>query len=121
MRYDKRYADFVRRIKMKVLDLLLLRKIISLGFPVSLCKCFLVGFFTIAIWMSGLLGKNPQAVNQIALNLSSMTYMFAMGLGLPGSALVTKKGKRDFVSLRRVAISIFFLIILLDAVFMVSF
>ncbi|MEK9782868.1 MAG: MATE family efflux transporter, partial [Flavobacteriales bacterium] len=75
MRYDKRYADFVRRIKMKVLDLLLLRKIISLGFPSAMQMFFEVGFFTIAIWMSGLLGKNPQAANQIALNLSSMTYM----------------------------------------------
>ena len=118
MRYDKRYADFVRRIKMKVLDLLLLRKIISLGFPSAMQMFFEVGFFTIAIWMSGLLGKNPQAANQIALNLSSMTYMFAMGLGVTAMIRVgNQKGKRDFVSLRRVAISIFFLIILLDAVF----
>ena len=118
MHYDKRYADFVRRIKMKVLDLLLLRKIISLGFPSAMQMFFEVGFFTIAIWMSGLLGKNPQAANQIALNLSSMTYMFAMGLGVTAMIRVgNQKGKRDFVSLRRVAISIFFLIILLDAVF----
>ena len=35
---------------------------------------------------SGLLGKNPQAANQIALNLSSMTFMVAMGTSLADRA-----------------------------------
>ena len=43
---------------------------------------FEVLFFIAAIWMSGLLGKNEQASNQIALNLSSMTFMVAMGFSV---------------------------------------
>ena len=42
---------------------------------------FEVVLFTAAIWISGFLGKNSQAANQIALNLSTLTFMFAMGLG----------------------------------------
>ena len=60
----------------------LFKKIIRLGFPSALQMFFEVVFFTAAIWLSGFLGKNPQAANQIALNLSSMTFMFAMGLGV---------------------------------------
>ena len=40
---------------------------------------FEVGFFTSAILLSGMIGKNAQAANQIALNLSTISYMVAMG------------------------------------------
>ena len=54
--------------------------------------------FTVAIWLSGFLGKNPQAANQIALNLSSMTFMFAMGLGVTAMIRVgNQKGKRLYI------------------------
>jgi len=81
-----------------------------------------VVFFTIAIWLSGFLGKNPQAANQIALNLSSMTYMFALGFGAVAMIRVgNQKGKQNFRELRRVAYSIFILIILIDIFFCIFF
>ena len=46
---------------------------------------FEVAFFVIAVWMSGVLGTNAQAANQIALNLTSMTFMVAMGLSATAS------------------------------------
>ena len=72
--------------------------------------------------MSGLLGKNPQAANQIVLNLTSMTYMFALGLGVTAMIRVgNEKGRSDFITLRRVAISIFLLIMLLSSFFALFF
>ena len=69
---------------------------------------FEIAIFTAAIWLSGLLGKNPQAANQIALNLSSMTFMIAMGLGVAAMVRVgNQKGLLKFIELRRIAISIF--------------
>jgi len=66
--------------------------------------------FTAAIWLSGLLGKNPQAANQIALNLSSMTFMVAMGLGVTAMIRVgNQKGLLNYIELRRIAFSIFLL------------
>ncbi len=101
-----------------MLDLLLFKKIIALGFPSAMQMFFEVLFFTLAIWMSGFLGKNPQAANQIALNLSSITYMVAMGLGVTAMIRVgNQKGRGDFVTLRRVALSIFLLIVLIDIFF----
>jgi len=64
------------------------------------------------------LGKNAQAANQIALNLSSMTFMFAMGLGVVAMIRVGNQfGKKAYADLRRIAISLFLLIGLFDIVF----
>ena len=94
----------------------------KLGFPSALQMFFEVLFFTAAIWLSGFLGKNPQAANQIALNLSSMTFMFAMGLGVTAMIRVgNQKGKGDFLALKRIAYSIFLLIFLFDIVFCLFF
>jgi hypothetical protein len=55
-------------------------KIIDLGFPTAMQMLFEVGVFTAAIWLAGTMGVVDQAANQIALNLSSMTFMIAVGL-----------------------------------------
>ena len=69
---------------------------------------FEVAIFTAAIWLSGLLGKNAQAANQIALNLSSMTFMIAMGLSVTAMIRVgNQKGLKNYVELQRIAKSIF--------------
>ena len=82
LKRKERSKLLVSDIKLFVLDKLMLRKIINLGAPSAMQMFFEVAIFTAAIWLSGLLGKNAQAANQIALNLSSMTFMVAMGLGV---------------------------------------
>tara|TARA_A100001015_G_scaffold290890_1_gene364442 strand:- start:3718 stop:5112 length:1395 start_codon:yes stop_codon:yes gene_type:complete len=122
VRYNKRFIKYVENIKFKTPDWLLFKKIIRLGFPSAMQMFFEVLFFTFAIWLSGFLGKNPQAANQIALNLSSMTFMFAMGLGVTAMIRVgNQKGKKDYVALKRIAYSIFLLIFLFDIVFCLLF
>lgn len=122
VRYNKRFTEFAQRIVLKKSDWNLLKKIIRLGLPSALQMFFEVIFFTAAIWLSGFLGKNPQAANQIALNLSSMTFMFAMGLGVTAMIRVgNQKGKGDFIALKRIAHSIFFLIFLFDVLFCLFF
>jgi MATE family multidrug resistance protein len=99
-----------------------MHKIIHLGFPSALQMFFEVAIFTAAIWISGVLGKNPQAANQIALNLSSMTFMFGMGLGVAAMIRVgNQKGLKNFAELRRIAQSIFLLTFLLEVIFAIFF
>lgn len=101
---------YVTQIKIFVLDKLMIKKILNLGLPSALQMFFEVAIFTSAIWLSGALGKNPQAANQIALNLGSMTFMVAMGLGVAAMIRVgNQKGLKQFTELRRIAISIFLL------------
>ena len=83
---------------------------------------FEVLFFTVAIWLSGFLGKNAQAANQISLNLSTMTFMFAMGLGVTAMIRIgNQKGKKDYLALQRIAYSIFLLIFIFDIFFCLFF
>jgi len=104
----KKSKDYVTNIKFFVLDKLMLKKIIGLGTPSAMQMFFEVAIFTAAIWLSGLLGKNPQAANQIALNLSSMTFMVAMGLSVASMIRVgNQKGLHQYLELRRVAVSLF--------------
>lgn len=98
------------------------RKIISLGIPSSMQMFFEVAVFTAAIWLSGVLGKNPQAANQIALNLASMTFMVAVGLSVAAMVRVgNQKGLKDFKELRRVAQSVFLLTLIIELVFAITF
>lgn len=99
-----------------------IKKLLNLGIPSALQMVFEVTIFTAAIWLSGVLGKNPQAANQIALNLSSMAFMVASGLGVVAMIRVgNQKGLKDYVNLRRIAISIFLLVFLTQTVFALFF
>ena len=114
--------DYVLNIKIFTLSKKMLKKLVGLGFPSALQMFFEVAIFTAAIWLSGILGKNPQAANQIALNLSSMTFMVAMGFGVASMIRVgNQKGLKRFKELRRIALSIFLLSTLLAIVFAVVF
>ena len=119
---DKKFSPYVRNITRRGLDKLLFIKIFKLGFPSAAIMFFEVTFFTCAVWLSGLLGKNYQAANQIALNLSTVTFMFAMGFGVAAMIRVgNQKGKKNYIELRRVALSMFLLIFLFDIVFCALF
>ena len=122
LRYKKRSAQIVKNIKFFILDILMIKRIINLGSLSAMQMFFEVAIFTAAIWLSGLLGKNPQAANQIALNLSSMTFMVAMGLSVASMIRVgNQKGLQNYKELRRIAFSIFLLGTLLATFFAVLF
>jgi len=114
--------DYVLHIKIFTLTKRMIKKLIGLGLPSSMQMLFEVALFTMAIWLSGILGKNPQAANQIALNLSSMTFMIAMGFSVAATIRVgNQKGLKRFKELRRIAFSIFLLTGTLGVVFALIF
>ena len=122
IRFNQIFIAYVKNISFQKPMWELLHKIFKLGFPSALQMFFEVLFFTVAVWLSGFLGKNPQAANQIALNLSSMTFMFAMGLGVTAMIRVGyQKGRMDIIRLREVAHSIFVLIFIFDIIFCLLF
>ena len=122
IQYHPLFKGYSLRIGFKKQRISLFKKILSLGFPSALQMFFEVAFFTMAIWMSGILGKNSQAANQIALNLSAMTFMFAMGLGVVAMIRVGNQfGMKTYADLRRIAISLFLLIGLFDVLFCIIY
>ena len=117
-----KFRPYITNFNFKKLEQKISAQLFNLGFPSALQMFFEVGIFTAAIWLSGVLGKNPQAANQIALNLSSMTFMVGIGLSVAAMVRVgNQKGLNDFISLRRIAFSIFFLTFLIEIVFATFF
>ncbi|QZK91068.1 MATE family efflux transporter [Flavobacterium sp. CHNK8] len=121
----KRNADlkkYFKNFSFKEIKKSILKKIINLGMPSAMQMLFEVTLFTAAIWLSGSLGKNSQAANQIALILASSTFMVAMGLSVTAMIRVSNtKGLNDFKQLIVVARSIFILAILLEIFFAILF
>jgi MATE family multidrug resistance protein len=100
----------------------IMSKIFNLGYPSALQVLFEVGFFISGIWVCGIIGTNEQAANQIALNLSTITFMVALGLSVTATIRVgNQKGINDFLNLKRIAISIFLMVILIEIVFALVF
>lgn len=122
LKRKKKFESYVTHFNFKKIEKKVMRKIISLGFPSALQMFFEVAIFTGAVWLSGVLGKNSQAANQIALNLSSMTFMVGMGLSVAAMVRVgNQKGLRNHRELKRIAESIFFLTFILEVVFAAIF
>jgi len=117
-----KFKPYITNLSFRNIERSIVSKIANLGFPSALQMFFEVAIFVSAIWLSGMLGKNPQAANQIALNLSSMTFMVGIGLGVAAMVRVgNQKGLADFVSLRRITFSILLLTLLIEIVFASSF
>ena len=97
-----KFKPYITNLNFRNIKSSIINKIANLGFPSALQM-----FFTAAIWISGVLGKNPQAANQIALNLSSMTFMVGIGLSVAAMVRVgNQKGLSDFVYNLLIAFSI---------------
>jgi MATE family multidrug resistance protein len=115
-------AKIVKHIRFFTLDKAPIAKLLQLGLPSAMQMFFEVGIFTAAIWLSGTLGKNAQAANQIALNLASMTFMVATGLSVTAMIRVgNQKGLKDYQALRSIAESIFLLGTIFAVVFALLF
>lgn len=114
--------QYVTQIKIFVLEQPMIKKLLNLALPSAMQMFFEVAVFTAAVWLSGTLGKNPQAANQIALNLASMTFMVAIGFSVTAMIRVgNQKGLRNYVDLRRIAFSIFLMGFMFAVLFAIGF
>ena len=113
-----KFKPYMIKLKFENLRSSMLRKIVSLGIPSSLQMFFEVAIFVAGVWLSGVLGSNAQAANQIALKLSSITFMVGMGLSVASTIRVgNQKGLQNFKELRRIAFSLFLLTLFIEIVF----
>ncbi|TDE29884.1 MATE family efflux transporter [Flavobacterium ranwuense] len=122
MKRNLALKKYFKNFSFKEIRKSILKKIINLGLPSAMQMLFEVTLFTAAIWLSGSLGKNSQAANQIALILASSTFMVAMGLSVTAMIRVSHtKGMNDYKNLITVARSIFLLAIILETFFAIIF
>ena len=71
-------------------DWVTLRRLFNLGAPIGVQMAFEVGAFAAAAIMIGWLGAPSLAAHQVAINLASITYMAASGIGVAATIRVGK-------------------------------
>lgn len=99
-----------------------IKKLLNIGFPTALQMFFEVSLFTAAILLSGVLGTKNQAANQIALNLSAITFMVGVGLSVTATVRVGNQlGLKNMPELKRIATSIFLMTLALELMFATLF
>ncbi len=97
-------------------------KLLKLGYPTALQMFFEIGIFASSVLLSGVLGTNQQAANQIALNLSTMTFMVATGMGVTATIRVGNQvGLKDYQNLKRIALSTLLQMTLISTIFALFF
>ena len=122
IRFNNKINMYIKNIFLLKYSSIITRKIFNLGYPSALQMMFEVGFFISGIWVCGIIGTNFQAANQIALNLSTMTFMVALGFSVAATIRIgNQKGLNDYINLRRIAISIFLIIIIVEIIFAIIF
>ncbi|OYW80936.1 MAG: MATE family efflux transporter, partial [Sphingobacteriia bacterium 32-37-4] len=118
MNLKPKFHPYFKGFSLKEIKKEVNQKIIKIGMPSAMQMFFEVALFTGAIWLCGMIGTTSQAANQVALSLASVTFMFAMGLSVTAMIRIgNQKGLNDYVTLRKVAISIFLLTIIIEVVF----
>lgn len=122
LKRDEDLGQYFSGFSLKNIQKKIVNKIVEIGLPSSLIMFFEVVLFTSAVWLTGFIGKNSQAANQIALSLASLTFMFASGLSVTAMIRVgNQKGLENFTYLKAVARSIVLLSLILQATFAVIF
>lgn len=86
----------------KKINIPVIKKILSLGFPSGVQYFFEVGAFAFAVIMIGWLGTDQLAAHQIAINLASISFMVVLGLSTAGSIRVGNAvGEQNVSKVRR--------------------
>lgn len=96
-----RYEEFrIVRQSWKI-DMVLIKKILSLGAPIGAANFSEVSFFMFCTLLVGTLGTIDLASHQIALNLASTTFMLANGVAQATSIQIARSyGKNKFDEIR---------------------
>jgi MATE family multidrug resistance protein len=122
LKNKEKFAPYMHILKFSEIKRKVFSKIIKLGFPTALQMLFEVGLFVSSVLLAGTFGALSQAANQIALKLSSTTFMVAVGLGVAATVRVgNQKGLRNFRELRRIAFSNFILVVFIMFTFSIGF
>ncbi|WP_158856863.1 MATE family efflux transporter [Lunatibacter salilacus] len=119
---SKRYRRYRTPLVFKNLSRPIIGRMLKIGVPTGFQFVFEVGAFSTAAIMMGWMGVNALAAHQIAINLASVSYMMASGLSAAAMVRVGNQlGRKDIVTLREVAFSIFGMVAIFMSFFAIMF
>lgn len=98
------------------------KKLLDLGIPTSLQMFFEISAFSGAALIMGMVSKNAQAAHQIAINLSSITFMICTGLAMASTIRIGNQlGKKNPQGMRDAGISALLQVTIIMALFSLLF
>lgn len=87
-------------------DLSMMRRVLSIGWPVGMQAAVENGVFMAAAWMIGTMGDQALAAHSVALTLASLTFMMVIGIANAATARVGHYvGATDSTSARRAGLT----------------
>ncbi len=99
-----------------------IRPILKLGVPTGFQYFFEVAAFSGAAILAGMIGAISQAAHQIAINIASLTFMFAVGIAVSGSIYVAEHAAHnDYKGARKYGVSALWLVICVEVCFALLF
>ena len=119
--YDIRFNKYILKTKFSI-NINHIKDIFRIGFASGLQYIFEVGAFSVATVMTGSIGATHLAAHQIALNLASISYMVASGIGSASMiSLSYYHGKRNIVDMRKSGYASFLLVLFLMLISALTF
>ncbi|MFD3003306.1 MATE family efflux transporter [Pontibacter toksunensis] len=104
--YGKRFVVFRHFLRLRHLSFIHMYRIFKLGLPISGQMIFEMGAFSFSAVMIGWLGAKELAAHQIAINVASVSYMMASGIGAAATIRVgNQKGLGNYRAMRMAGIS----------------
>ena len=99
-------GEWIRPWRPGVLDPGALGRLLRIGAPIGMQYELELGIFSLVGVLMGRLGAGAMAANQVALNLSSITFMVPLGVSIAGAVLVGQAiGRGDSTEARRAALA----------------
>lgn len=112
----KNLWGYVRACNIMKYQKQMFRSIFKIGVPTSFQMFFEISAFSGAALIMGMVSKNAQAAHQIAINISSVTFMICTGLAMASTIRVGNQlGKKDYEALRNAGLSAFIQVTLIMA------
>lgn len=121
MSYHPKLAPYKRAILHFKWSSKRLKTLFTLGIPIGLQYLMEGGAFIAGTIVVGWLGASHLAAHQIALSVSSFTYMFAMGLGATATIRISNlRGSGKIEQLKTVSYSLLVMMIVIESTFVVA-
>jgi MATE family multidrug resistance protein len=122
VRNAKSFKEFDPSLKFRSINWPIIKNIINLGIPSGFQMFFEVGGFAFATVMVGWIGTKELAAHQIALNLSSITFMVGLGISIAVTIRVGNfLGKKDLQEIKRAGYSALIIIATIMGFFGLTF
>jgi MATE family multidrug resistance protein len=110
--FNHRFTEYWKAFTLGSFSPALIMRNLQLGIPMAFQTTFEVTTFGIAVIVIGWLGEIPLAAHNIAINMASVTYMISLGISATAMIRVGNQlGKKDYKTMRNVALTCFIMVI----------